>query len=180
METAQEEVREVRIEGYPDYGIDTTGAVWSYKKGGRRKMLFDLIKSGYARLPLHNHGKCKRFSVHRLVAIAFIPNLENKPQVNHINGIKTDNRIENLEWATHSENMRHAHDVLGKVNAAGKDNSRSKIIIQMDIDGNIMSEFESTRDAKRKTGIPQSSICSAANNKSIYAGGFKWKYKEIA
>ena|SRR3990167_3830110 len=74
----------------------------------------EIAYNGYARITLSKLAKSKRYSVHRLVAIAFIPNPENKPAVNHINGIKTDNRIENLGWVTNSENEMHSFRVLGK------------------------------------------------------------------
>ena len=69
-----------------------------------------LESNGYYRVNLNKEGLSKNFSVHRLVAIAFIENSKNKPQVNHINGIKTDNFFENLEWTTISENTKHAYE----------------------------------------------------------------------
>lgn len=68
---------------------------------------------GYLRIALMREHKKQRFQIHRLVADAFIPNPENKEQVNHINGNKADNRAENLEWCSSSENMRHSFDILG-------------------------------------------------------------------
>jgi len=102
------------------YKISTNGTVASYDRiveyyGGRMahrkgKILKERYdRYGYKRVELGKNGKNKTFSIHRLVALTFIPNLENKPQVNHINGVKDDNHVENLEWSTSKENINHAY-----------------------------------------------------------------------
>lgn len=96
------------IESFPGYLISNFGNVWSCKSGQLLKL--HKRKDGYLRVSLN---KCPQ-SVHRLVAKAFIPNPENKPQVNHKNGIPTCNDISNLEWATGRENYEHAIEVLGR------------------------------------------------------------------
>ena len=83
-------------------------------------------KDGYLKVRLHYRERNKKFFVHRLMAITFIPNPENKPQVNHINGIKNDNRLENLEWVTPSEQIQHAYDT-GLQSAKGEKNGQSKL-----------------------------------------------------
>lgn len=113
------------------YIVSDQGQVMSLPRsgsGGREyeKILSGGICSGYLALTLCNKGKSKRVQIHRMVAEAFLPNIEGKLQVNHINGVKTDNRLENLEWVTPSENILHGLS-LGIMNTAkGEQKKNSK------------------------------------------------------
>ena len=91
-----------------NYLIDTEGNI--YHAVTMKKRVLKLTPNGYLEIGLKTANKSKWYRVHRLVAQHYIPNPENKPFVNHINGIKTDNRVENLEWVTHTENMKHASE----------------------------------------------------------------------
>ena len=95
------------IKDYENYQISEDGKV--YNKIKQIFMKPSLSKYGYYRVGLTNVNGKKIISIHRLVAKTYLPNTFNKPQVNHINGIKSDNRLVNLEWATREENMQHAY-----------------------------------------------------------------------
>jgi hypothetical protein len=98
------------IQGFADY-LATDNEIFSNKYGRLRKLKQCLDKDGYYTVSVMNNSKKTTKRVHRLIAIAYLPNPENKKTVNHVNGIKTDNRIVNLEWATHSENSQHSVDI---------------------------------------------------------------------
>lgn len=113
----------------------------------------------YFRISLIKNNKYKQLSVHRLVAEAFITNLENKPFVNHINGIKDDNRVENLEWVTNSENMYHCFHTLGKSRHLKEQNElRKKKIYQYTKEGKLITIWESLREANRNGEYPSNCL----------------------
>lgn len=106
------------IKGFENYQVSNLGNVKSLEKYYlmrnkypillKERILKQVNSNGYLSVGVHLNNKQKTIKVHRLVAIAFIPNLFNKASVNHINGIKSDNRFENLEWCTSKENTKHA------------------------------------------------------------------------
>lgn len=147
------------VKGYEGiYGITSCGKVWSYR---RQKFLEPYItKNGYLLVKLYKNGKCKPFSVHRLVAEAYIPNPDNLPQVDHIDENKTHNYINNLQWITGRDNCRK---------------SFNKPILQFDLNGNFIREWPSATDVGREV---KSHICHCLNGDHKTALGYIWKYKE--
>ena len=99
------------IDGHPDYKVSNFGRVMSFRLYKYGVIMTPTPRNANSYLSIlltHQKRSSKHYQLHRLIAIAFIPNPENKPFINHKNGIKTDNRIENLEWCTKSENVLHA------------------------------------------------------------------------
>ena len=146
------------IEGYEnDYQVSNLGRVKSLPKkcwNGKGYWFRDgriltpvKSKKGYLNV------WCRKniFKVHRLVANAFIPNPQNLPQVNHIDGDKTNNCVANLEWVTDGENLLHAYRVLGRKQKTGKNHHNSRAVIQLK-DGKIINLFDSLNEAARATG----------------------------
>lgn len=166
------------IKGYEGkYQVSNMGRVKSLLKWyplqnryiQREKILKNCTDTkGYliVKLCFNNEKTCK---VHRLVAETFIPNTENKPQINHINGDKTDNRVENLEWCTNQENAIHSH----------KNGLQPSVrVAQYDLDGNFIREWDSIKEASEKTNSTHISMCCRGHKKYKTSGGYIWKYAE--
>ena len=152
------------IKGYEGiYGITSCGKVWSYRNECFLKPA--TTKKGYLQVNLHKDGKIKKYKVHRLVAMAYIPNTENLPEINHKDENKTNNCLQNLEWCDHKYN----------INYGTRNDKIKKPILQYDLDGNFIREWPSATDVGREI---QSNICMCLKGKKQMAYGYKWVYKE--
>lgn len=125
-------------------------------------------KDGYL---IYQLGNKNRVKAHRIIAKTFIPNPENKPQVNHIDGNKKNNDVSNLEWVTNAENLKHAHEIGLIVNKKGKEDSQSKEIFVFDKSGNFLFNCWGLKEAEEKTGVPWIAIAyqTKRKEKSVHA-----------
>ena len=154
------------IPGYENYLISRNGKVYSLKS---KRIMKHCIQGGYANVKIRKDNQNNSFGVHRLVAYVFIPNPENKLIVNHINSDRSDNRVENLEWVTHSENNLHASSM-------GRSNARA--IVQLDMKENFIRSFKSIIEASTEYNLDPSSVVKCCKGKRKNAGGYKWMYKD--
>ena len=163
------------------YQVSSMGRVKSLERkvrhwrGGERIQKERILKPsndrrGYLLVSLCDGEKRKTFSVHRLVCQAFHENPDNKPQVNHINEIKTDNRACNLEWCTCKQNVNHGT----RTERSAK--SRSKPVGQYTLDGELVKIWQSPCEAGKQIGLSDSHVSKVANGKLKTAYGYIWKY----
>ena len=178
----------VGYEGY--HRVSNTGKVMGVKKfpnmPENRLLNGSTSKHGYIYVHLRKYGIGKKEKVHRLVAKAFVPNPQNKPQVNHKDGDKKNNCASNLEWATSRENNIHAlRTGLRKTDleqlARAQNISAKKAMVKIDkysVDGEYICTYESLKDAAEAIGVKGTAgIVRVAKGRGRTAYGYKWKYE---
>jgi hypothetical protein len=144
------------------YQVSNLGDIRSLKRKKAINLLPSIGTDGYYRLNLHKNGG-KTSSIHRIVAQAFIPNPDNKPQVNHKDGNKLNNHFDNLEWCTPKENTNHAH-LTGLANNSGINNYQSRLSVNDIIE--IRRSNLSQRDLAKKYQVFQNTIHLIKSNKT--------------
>lgn len=189
------------VKDHPDYIVSVDGEVikLNYKRSRKPKILTQRINAdGYYNVSLN--GKC--IGTHRIVAEAFLPNPHNKREVDHINCIRTDNAVENLRWVTHKENCnnpltrktqserltrhnpfkgkKHPQWLVDKQRKYQIDkNLMGKKVYQYTMNGELIGEYKSAREAQRQTGVDCSSISHCCRGEQKSSHSFVWSYTPI-
>ena len=174
------------IENYEGlYQVSNLGRVRSFPRRGTRDRNIHILspgitRKGYLQVSLLKNGKSHPYRVHQLVGKAFICNTYAKEQINHINGVKTDNRVENLEWCTNNENMLHSWKTglrsKEKSYHYSKDNVLSVTVDQYSLSGEFIKRWFCVKDIERNLGFNNKNICACCRGKRPTAYGYRWKY----
>jgi hypothetical protein len=177
-------------------GLYEISDLGNFRSTNQKSSKTNFGKNGYEYFNMWVGGKNKRGTIHRLVALHFIPNPENKPQVNHKDGNKKNNCASNLEWTTLSENMRHAFDtgimdnsrkkaaermrqlgyLHGRENAKSLEKTRRRTkVFKYDSSGVLLEEYESFKSLYKQTGTNQRTVMNCIKDNRMYKGKYIWK-----
>lgn len=180
MENQKEIWKTVVIDGveHPRYQVSNLGRVkninW-YDTGRERILKLGLTPDGYYIV----HIDCKNYLAHRIVAMSWLENPQNKPYVDHINTVRTDNRVVNLRWATNEENCNNPITKQRNLEnnwmrgRFGKEHHRAKPVVQMSMDGSFIRKWDCARDVFKDGGVSFEHICSVCRGKRKSAGGYR-------
>lgn len=164
------------------YQISNLGRVKSLPRKGvfkQEKILkLERTKKGYLRINLSKNNVSKKYLVHKLVANSFISNPYNFPQVNHKDGNKQNNFVDNLEFVTQEQNMQHAFNKGLIQRKKGKENLKSKKVNQYDLNGKFIKLWYCIRDIERELGLKNYNITACCQNRRKTCGGYIWKYEK--
>jgi len=166
------------IQGYEGlYKINKNGEVLSIRS--KKLLKAGKNRQGYMNVVLTKNGRSKTYKVHRLVAIAFIPNPNNYPIINHKDENKTNNKVENLEWCTSKYNSNYGAAIERRSEAIKRSPVKQrKSVLQLSLIGDVIREYRSTKEAAEVTGIDRRQISRSINHIGKQAHGFLWVLKE--